>query len=137
MTDREADLRARIEAGLRLGELGDPRFERRSGPHGDYLMPPLILIEAGEYPVGDDESDQENEKPAHRVSLTAFEIGQFPVTNAEFALFLRAGGYGDDRWWDTPAAKAWRSGEGAVEGQRESWRDSRTASRASGGALAG
>ena len=32
MTDREADLRARIEAGLRLGELGDPRFERHRGP---------------------------------------------------------------------------------------------------------
>jgi hypothetical protein len=42
MTDRNADLRACIEAGLRLGELGDPRFEQSHGPYGDYLMPPLI-----------------------------------------------------------------------------------------------
>ena len=66
---RDADLRARIEAGLRLGELGDPRFERRSGPHGDYLMPPLVPIEAGDYPIGDDESDHDDEKPAHQSQL--------------------------------------------------------------------
>jgi hypothetical protein len=36
--DPEADLRARIAAARALGELGDPRLERRSGPHGDYLL---------------------------------------------------------------------------------------------------
>ena len=33
--DREADLRARIAAGLVLGDLGDPRFERARGPWGN------------------------------------------------------------------------------------------------------
>ena len=123
MTDREADLRARIEAGLRLGELGDPRFERHRGPHGDYLLPPLITVTAGDYTIGDDQGGYRGEKPARAVAVAAFEIGQFPVTNAEFALFLRAGGYADDRWWETPAAKAWRHGEGVVEGQRDYHRD--------------
>jgi hypothetical protein len=36
--DPGADLRARIAAGLALGELGDPRFVRRQGPYGAYLM---------------------------------------------------------------------------------------------------
>lgn len=40
--DPSADLRARIAAGLALGELGDPRFERHQGPQGEYLLPPLL-----------------------------------------------------------------------------------------------
>src|SRR5262249_6602143 len=64
-----------------------------------------------------------DEKPERRVSLAAFEIGQFPVTRAEFSLFLLAGGYGNERWWDTSAAKAWRSGKGAVNEFFASWKD--------------
>jgi hypothetical protein len=40
--DPEADLRARIAAARALGDLGDPRFERRRGPDGDNLLPPLV-----------------------------------------------------------------------------------------------
>jgi formylglycine-generating enzyme required for sulfatase activity len=123
--DRQADLRARIAAGLALGEIGDPRFERRTGPHGDYLLPPMILIEGGVYPIGDDNSDYDFEKPAHTVELAAFEIGQFPVTNAEYALFMAAGGYDDEQWWDTDAAQAWRRGEGSTEGSKQQWRDNK------------
>ena len=35
---------AGIAAGLALGEVGDPRFARRHGPYGAYLLPPLIDI---------------------------------------------------------------------------------------------
>src|SRR5262249_20491706 len=52
-TDRQADLRSRIEAGLALGILGDPRFEERQGPHGNYLVPPMVAIPAGRYPMGE------------------------------------------------------------------------------------
>jgi hypothetical protein len=45
--DPEADLRARIAAGRALGDLGDPRFERRRGPGGDCLLPSLVPIEGG------------------------------------------------------------------------------------------
>ena len=53
--DPEADLRARIAAARALGDLGDPRFERRRGPDGEHLLPPLVPIEGGEYPLGSDE----------------------------------------------------------------------------------
>ncbi len=86
--DMSADLRARMAAGLALGNLGDPRFERRTGPHGDYLLPPLVTIPAGEYPIGSDEGLYNNEAPVHTVRLGAFQIGAFPVTNAEYALFI-------------------------------------------------
>lgn len=117
--DPAADLRARIAAGLVLGELGDPRFELRHGPHGDYLMPPLIEVPGGDYPIGcDDGPFGDEEAPAHVVTLQPFAIGQFPVTNAEFQHFVRSGGYEDERWWDTPDARRWRSGEGTADGNR-------------------
>ncbi|MBE2269342.1 MAG: SUMF1/EgtB/PvdO family nonheme iron enzyme [Anaerolinea sp.] len=123
--DKNADLRARIAAGEALGTLGDPRFERKTGAYGDYLLPPLVSIEGGVYPVGDDASDYAFEKPAHTVELAPFQIGVFPVTNAEYALFIAAGGYEDEQWWDTEAAKAWLRGEGSGEGAKQAWRDNK------------
>jgi hypothetical protein len=69
----EADLRARIAAGLALGELGHPHFERCQGPHGPYLLPPFVNILAGKYPIGT-EDGHANERPAHHVELEAFAI---------------------------------------------------------------
>ena len=119
----QADLRARIVAAEALGNLGDPRFERRTGLHGDYLLPPLATVPAGEYPLGDDDSRYSQEKPAHAVKLAAFEMGIFPLTNAEYRLFIVAGGYEDEQWWQTEAARAWRRGEGSSEGQKQNLRD--------------
>jgi formylglycine-generating enzyme required for sulfatase activity len=123
--DPEADLRARIAAARALGELGDPRFERRSGQHGDYLLPPLVAIEAGTYTIGSNEGLYDDEAPAHEVSLAAFAIGKFPVTNAEWRCFMEAGGYEDERWWDTEAAQRWRRGEDIAEGPKQEQRDFR------------
>jgi formylglycine-generating enzyme required for sulfatase activity/class 3 adenylate cyclase len=118
----EADLRARIAAGLALGPLGDPRFERRIGPHGAYLLPPMVDIPAGVYSIGDDDPIEEfgqvwtDHIPRHEVAIAAFRIGRFPVTNAEWACFLAAGGYEDERWWETADALAWQRGEATAAG---------------------
>ena len=112
--DEHADLRARIAAGLALGSAGDPRFEQRMGPLGAYLMPPLITIPAGAYPIGSDAPDAyTDESPAHDVTLPAYRIARFPVTNAEYACFVEAGGYDEERWWETEDARAWRRGQEA------------------------
>ena len=113
----EADLRARIAAARALGELGDPRFERRRGPGGDYLLPPLVAIGAGRYTIGSDEGLEADEAPAHDVELPAFELGRFAVTNAEYRCFVEAGGYDDEAWWHGEAARGWRQ-EGGGEGNR-------------------
>jgi formylglycine-generating enzyme required for sulfatase activity len=119
----EVDLRVRIAAGLALGELGDPRFTRGVGPEGHaYLLPPFIEIPAGTYTIGSDGSIYPEEAPEHQVTLESFKIAQFPVTRAEYALFMEAGGYEDERWWDTEAARAWRRGEGTGEGARSNVR---------------
>ncbi|MBK8541961.1 MAG: SUMF1/EgtB/PvdO family nonheme iron enzyme [Ardenticatenia bacterium] len=55
-------------------------------------MPPLITIPAGTYPIGSDAPDAyTDESPAHELTLPAYRIGQFPVTNAEYACFVEAG----------------------------------------------
>ena len=123
--DPAADLRARIAAGLALGELGDPRLHRGRGPHGEYLLPPLIAIAGGAYAIGSDEGLFDDEAPVHAVNLPPFQLGQFPVTNAEWALFIKAGGYEDERWWDTEAARAWRYGDRTAEGAKQQWREFR------------
>jgi hypothetical protein len=35
---------------------------------------------------------------------------------------MDAGGYDDECWWVTAAAKRWRNGEGTAEGPKEDWR---------------
>jgi len=119
--DEEADLRDRIACGDALGELGDARFERRVGRHGAYLLPPLVGVPGGAYPIGEDEpirvalwdrdSSSSAHVPRHLVHLASFQIGQFPVTNAEWRLFMAAGGYDEEQWWDTEHARLWRRGE--------------------------
>jgi formylglycine-generating enzyme required for sulfatase activity len=123
--DPAADLRARIAAGLALGELGDSRLDRRRGQHGEYLLPPLIGLSAGAYSIGCDEGLYEGEAPVHVVDLPGSQLGQFAVTNAEYALFLRAGGYEEEHWWDPEAGQAWRRGDRTAEGPRKQWREYR------------
>lgn len=122
--DAGADLRSRIAAARALGELGDPRFERHEGPFGGYLLPPLIEIPGGTYSIGSDDGIAD-ERPVHPVTLDGFAIARFPVTNAGWQLFMVAGGYDDDRWWDTETAKRWRRGEGMGEGLKSQWRENR------------
>lgn len=121
--DPATDLRARIQAGHALGTLGDPRFERRQGPHGAYLPLPVIQIEGGVYTIGSDERLYSVEAPAHEVLLETFWLGQFAVTNAEYRCFIDAGGYEEkgDCWWESAWAKRWREGEGTSEEGRKIW----------------
>ena len=114
--ERAADIRSRIEAALVLGVLGDPRFEKKVGKHGEYLLPPMVGLPGGPYPIGEDEAyawfeDRwSDHMPRHEITLEPFRIGRFPVTNAEWSRFMDAGGYEDERWWDTEDARRWQQG---------------------------
>jgi formylglycine-generating enzyme required for sulfatase activity len=119
--ERAADVRSRIDAGLALGTLGDPRFDRRAGPYGDFLFPPMTDLPGGRYPIGEDEPYEwhadswSDHTPRHDVEIWPFRIGRFPVTNAEWALFLESGGYEEGRWWDTEDARRWQQGQGTAD----------------------
>jgi class 3 adenylate cyclase/formylglycine-generating enzyme required for sulfatase activity len=120
MRDPAADLRARIAAGLALGDLGGPPYERRRGPHGDYLMPPFVAIPGGAYRIGSDAPYEyrgrvfTEELPACVVELLPFAVAQFAVTNAEWACFMAGGGYEDERFWAGEQARAWLRGQGTA-----------------------
>ncbi len=54
-------------------------------------------------------SELPSEQPQHAVRLTAgYWIDAYEVTNAAFAAFVDAGGYGERRWW-SDAGWAWGS----------------------------
>jgi hypothetical protein len=59
---------------------------RRSAPA------PMLAIPRGTLLRGSDRGTRD-ERPVHRVSVSAFSIGRFEVTNAEFAAFVGSTGY--------------------------------------------
>lgn len=95
----------RVRAGFLLGNLGDPRFpititdwqnelkELRASGKSDYFC----RVEAGTYWIGSGDDDLEaerEEKPRHQVTFEApFWIGRYPITNAQWQLWVDAGGH--------------------------------------------
>ncbi len=55
----------------------------------------MVEIPAGPFTMGNDDG-KNDEAPAHEVDLPAFEIDQFEVTNADFALFVEETGHQTD-----------------------------------------
>jgi iron(II)-dependent oxidoreductase len=55
----------------------------------------------------------DNEKWSHAVEVRPFRMARAPVTNAQFAGFVDAGGYREQRWWDHEGW-AWRVGAAAT-----------------------
>ena len=54
--------------------------------------PDLARIPAGDFLMGAADAE-EDERPVHRVYVSEFFIGRFPVTHDEYARFVRATGY--------------------------------------------
>ena len=77
--------------------------------------PELIEIPDGSVTLGLSRAGADfgwdNEYEAHVVSVPAFAIDRYKVTNGQFLEFLRLGGYQDRSWW-TAADWEWRAGEG-------------------------
>ncbi len=74
-----------------LPDAGSPRVTRTV----EVAEGEVVLGAApGSLPFGWD-----NEFPAHPVDVPAFAIDEHPVTNAEFAAFVQAGGYAEPRHW--------------------------------------
>jgi formylglycine-generating enzyme required for sulfatase activity len=59
----------------------------------------LIRIPAGEFWMGSDDGP-ENARPRHRVHLDEFYIARHPVTNAQYAKFMKETGHAEPYFWD-------------------------------------
>jgi len=117
-------LRARLQAGYLLGKIGDPRFEKQEIGGVQVILPPMLPVPAGEYLIGSKQGEKdtyEDEYPQHKVTVDAFALGKWPVTNAEFACFMAAGGYQNEAFWDGELSKRWLKGEEVAGGQFKSW----------------
>jgi len=53
-----------------------------------FPLPETVLVPGGEFAMGDDEG-RDDERPVHPVRVLAFRLGVTPVTNDEYATFLR------------------------------------------------
>lgn len=107
----------RIETGQVLGKLGDPR--RGVGKNEKTGLPDIVWchIPAGSFEMGSDKGC-DDEKPIHEVSLNEFYMSRYPVTQAQFKLFIDAEGYKTENYWsEAKHAKVWSNG--VVRGWRE------------------
>jgi iron(II)-dependent oxidoreductase len=106
--------------------LGRPATHRAGAWPGDVAVP------GGRWRLGSTPADGfifDNEKWAHEVDISPFRIAKAPVTNAEFADFVDAGGYRRRELWSA-AGWTWRERTGAErpvywmekDGGRWTWR---------------
>lgn len=63
----------------------------------------LVRIPAGEFLMGSDpakdKNAREDEQPQHRLYLSEFYIGKYPVTNEQYAVFVKAAKHKAPRHW--------------------------------------
>jgi formylglycine-generating enzyme required for sulfatase activity len=86
-----------------------PAVEATAIPTKEISEVPMIAIPAGEFTMGNDSGDGD-ETPAHKVSVDAFEIDKFEVTNEQFRVFVDQTGHvstaekaGESATWRTYA----------------------------------
>ena len=131
--NESAHLRARIDAGLALGELGHPDLRPQpfefDGRTIWAIVPPLQMVPAGEFLLGSIPTDKiayDNEKTSQQVqTLPPYQIGRYAVTNAEFKCFLDADGYKDDRWWSADGLQWKMGGTNAHASAMDDWLNTR------------
>jgi formylglycine-generating enzyme required for sulfatase activity len=93
--DPDLPRQTRLDGGAVLGQLGDPRLldlEQGDAPAGGYWC----LLEAGPFWVAGAQPDEALQQ--HTLD-TPCAIARFPITNADYRLFVEAGSYYEPRWW--------------------------------------
>ena len=99
--DEQVKPTLRAAAGNVLARLGDPR--PGVGLREDKL-PDIVWCEvpAGSFMMGSkgDPDAYDRESPQHQQSMPYdYRISRYPVTNAQYAAFVDAGGYEEGRYW--------------------------------------
>jgi len=99
----------RAAAGRALAKLGDPRPGVGVDP-GTGLPDVLwCYVPPGPFLMGEGKEQHRNERITE-----GYLISRYPVTNAQFAVFVEAGGYREQRYW-TKAGWKWKEQGGRTE----------------------
>jgi len=67
---------------------------------------PMVLIPAGEFMMGSNDEDYDDERPMHTVYLDAFYMDAYEVTNAQYQKFMEVTGHKAPEYWHHPRFKA-------------------------------
>jgi formylglycine-generating enzyme required for sulfatase activity len=113
---REGELPAveRVRAGESLAQLGDPRFREDTWYLPDETLLGYVEIPEGAFLMGTWEQDipallkrlggeqewYEDESPRHEVTLPAYYVARYPVTMAQFRIFVEESGYKAQGGWE-------------------------------------
>jgi gamma-glutamyl hercynylcysteine S-oxide synthase len=103
---------------------GGFRADRAGNEEGGGPLPGDVNVPGGTFLLGATPAEPfvfDNEKWAHPVEVAPFAIARAPVTQAEFARFVEAGGYQRREWWSDEGWQ-WRQSantEGPVYWRRE------------------
>ncbi|UCE08396.1 MAG: SUMF1/EgtB/PvdO family nonheme iron enzyme, partial [bacterium] len=80
-----------LACGDALGMIDEPQIE--------VADPPMVHFEPQKpFNMGSNQGG-DNERPVHPISLSPFWLGKYPVTNKEFAEFIKSRGYETERYW--------------------------------------
>jgi formylglycine-generating enzyme required for sulfatase activity/energy-coupling factor transporter ATP-binding protein EcfA2 len=114
--------RERVEAGDTLAHLSDPRFRADARYLPDESLLGFVEVPAGPFLMGSDKAQDgdayDDELPQHTVELPAYYVARYPVTVAQFRVFVNADGYREPRYWREAAALGvWQAGQ--VKGRRD------------------
>jgi len=117
----------RAQAGNVLARIGDPRAELMTVEGMTFCHVP-----AGKFWMGS-EDGRDNEKPMEPVNIPyAYWIGRYPVTQAQYGLFVTAGGYKEESYWAEAKERGyWENGR--FKGRFDN--DSRDAAERFGGSF--
>ncbi len=98
----------RAEAGRRLAEIGDPRPGVGVQPDGVPDLAWSEMITAGKFQMGGD-PDGYRVWGGEQIELPySYWIARYPVTYAQYAAFVAAGGYSERTYWTT-AGWTWKA----------------------------
>jgi formylglycine-generating enzyme required for sulfatase activity len=110
----------RVAAGDVLAKLGDPRPGVGLREDG---LPDLVWCEvpAGVFTMGSENDSLSflgKETPQRQVEVPRFWISQYPITNAQYEVFVQAGGYRNPAYWTEGAkSQVW------TDGKVKAWND--------------
>lgn len=94
----------RLISGDIINQIGDHRKGITSAIHGDVIYPDIawISISAGDFILGSEESSYNKQQ---NFFLKQFYISKYPITNAQYEVFIKDGGYECEELWSVEGWK--------------------------------
>jgi iron(II)-dependent oxidoreductase len=81
------------------------KHPQKSEPASAVSLPEMVLVPGGFFWMGSEDGEAD-EKPVHQVWVDSFFIDRFPVTNSQYAVFIREANHEKPLYWNDPKCNA-------------------------------